>query len=187
MGRPKPFAHGIQLAPEGFRPARKVTRPTKRGSWKHDALNKMRMRFYFQVLKAEVKFKRHWWNNYCIVRIGAPGKYEFLCYETNYVATIIEQKEATKYRTYWVKCYRKSLEILQWLWQIQHENYSWDLHQHLKQLIVTPRPILSEAQRYDKLTEKEVTSEVFRKWGDIIHRAADEKEIRNLQNSTDKQ
>jgi hypothetical protein len=163
VGKPKPFAHGIQLAPVGFRPSRKVARATKRNEWKYVALNKMRMRFYFQVLKSEVKFKRHWWNNYCISRIGAPGKYEFLCHETFYVATIIEQEEATKYRTFWVKCYRKSLEILEWLWGIEYENYSWDLHQHLKQLIVTPRPILSETERYDKLTQSEIASLIQRK------------------------
>ncbi|MEY3683205.1 MAG: hypothetical protein RLZZ289_1741 [Bacteroidota bacterium] len=180
MGKPKPFAHGIQLAPAGFRPEQKVARATKDSAWKYDALNKMRMRFYFQAIKAEVKFKRHWWNNYCIVRIGAPGKYEFLCHETNYVATIIDQKEATKYRTYWVKCYRKSVEILYWLWQVQYQSYSWDLHQHLKQLIVTPRPILSEVKRYGRLTEEQVASEVFRKWSDIVYRGADKEEICNL-------
>ena len=180
MGKPKPFAHGIKLAPQGYRPRKKVTRNTKKSDWKYKALNKMRMLFYFQVLKSEVKFKRHWWNNYCIVRIGAPGSCEFLCHETFYVAKIIEQKEAAKYRTFWVKCYMKSLEILNWLWQIQYENYSWSLHQHLKQLIVTPRPILSETERYGRFTEKEIASEVFRKWSNIIHGRTNKKTICTL-------
>jgi hypothetical protein len=178
--RPKSFAHGIQLAPTGFRPERKVTKATKGNGWKQKALSAMRMRFYFQVLKAEVKFKRHWINNYCIVRIGAPRIYEFLCYETNYVATMIKPEEAAKYRKYWVSCYRKSLEILDWLWRIDAESYSWRLHQHLKQLIVTPRPILSEVERYGGIAENEIASEVFRKWSVIVHRGSNEKEICNL-------
>lgn len=173
MGKPKPFAHGIVLTPPGFRPARKVTRATKRGGWKEIALDKMRMRFYFQVLKSEVKFKRHWWNNYCILRIGAPGKYEFLCRETFYVATMIQPNEAKKYRAYWISCYRKSLEILEWLWKIDAADYSWDLHQHLKQLIVTPRPILSETDRYAGLAPAEITSEILRKRKFAFHKNSD--------------
>jgi hypothetical protein len=174
VGKPKPFSHGIVLAPKGVRPEKNVTRNTKRGEWKIRALQKMRMRFYFQVIKSEVKFKRHWWNNYCILRIGVPGKYEFLCRETNYVATIIHAKEAKKYRTYWVNCYRKSLEILKWLWEVDYCDYTWNLHQHLKQLIVTARPILSEIERYDKLTEIEITSEILRKWSVAFYENSDQ-------------
>lgn len=181
----KPFRHRIVVVPTDRLPARKVTKNTKHGEWKSRALKKMRMLFYFQILKAEIKFKRHWWNNYCISRVGAPGRYEFLCRETFYVASIIDKNEAEKYRGYWIACYRKSIEILNWLWSLQDFAYTWKLHQHLKQLIVIPRPILSEVERYEFRAESEVASEVQRKWSDIIHNSADKTQICTLHNCID--
>lgn len=178
--RRRPFAHGIQIAPKELVKRRKSKRPSKNCIWQRKALDTMRMKFYFQVCKAEIKIKRKWSNNYCIKRIGAPGTMEFLCRETFYVASMIEQRDAQKFRAYWIQCYRKSLEILNWLWQLNYSSYSWRLHLYLRSLIVTPRPILSEVERYESRTSEEITSEVFRKWGDVIQRTADKETFCDL-------
>ncbi|NCX55732.1 MAG: hypothetical protein EBW87_00825 [Burkholderiaceae bacterium] len=185
--RRQAFAHGIQVVPRESVKRRKNKRPSRNCVWQHKALNTMRMRFYFQVLKAEIKIKRKWSNNYCIKRIGVPGRAEFLCRETFYVASMIEQREAEKFRAYWIQCYRKSLEILNWLWRLDHSSYSWRLHLYLRSLIVTSRPILSEVERYESRTREEITSEIFGKWGDIVQRAANKETLCDLQKRFEQQ
>lgn len=138
------------------------------------------MRFYFQVLKANVKLKQKWWNNYSIQRIGAPSVCEFLCQETFYVAAISRQTDAVKFREYWYWCRRKSFEILKWLWELETEEYSWRLHLHLKGLLVTKRPILSEVERYESKAQSEITLQIFRDWDAAIYRGANEETIRPL-------
>lgn len=176
----KPNKHGILLAPIGFSVA-PVTKPRYVSiKWKEHTLNKMRMRFYFQVLKANVKLKQKWWNNYSIQRIGAPGRGEFLCHETFYVASISLPSDAVKFREYWYWCRRKSFEILLWLWELEAEEYSWKLHLYLRGLLVTRRPILSEVERYESKKQTEITLQVFRDWNAAIYRGANEEKIRPL-------
>lgn len=156
----------------GYLPPRSTQKRSSSIDWKRRALSAMRRRFYFQVLKADFKLKQKWWNNYCILRIGAPGKKEFLCQETFYVACMSKESDAKKFREYWYWCKRKSLEILIWLWNLPAENYSWSLHVCLLGLIVTKRPILSEIQRYESKTSQEIAFQIFREWGTFIHRGA---------------
>jgi hypothetical protein len=127
------------------------------------------MRFYFQVLKADVKMRQRWINNYCILRVGVPGEKEFLCRETFYVASMSLKSDAARFRSYWYWCKKKSLEILEWLWSIKEEDYSWRLHIYLKGIIVTRRPILSEIKRYEAKTAEEITLQVFREWKSSIY------------------
>ncbi|MFZ9658658.1 MAG: hypothetical protein ACO29Z_08270, partial [Crocinitomicaceae bacterium] len=143
------FKHLIAIAPKGFEPRRQAPKRHSSMAWKERAIYAMRRRFYFQVLKSNVKFKQKWWNNYCITRIGAPCPGEFLCPETFYVAEISKIADAHKFRQYWYWCRRKSFEILEWLWNLKTENYCIQLHEYLNAFIVTKRPILSEIRRYD--------------------------------------
>lgn len=144
----------------------------------------MRMRFYFQVIKSDVKMKQRWWNNYCILRIGVPGSKEFLCQETFYVAQMSEKSDAEKFRAYWYWCKCKSLEILAWLWSIGESDYSWRLHIYLKGLIVTRRPILSEVKRYEAKTAEEIALQVFRERDAVVYRDTDKEKICSLQGGT---
>lgn len=176
----RPNKHGILLASPD-RAVAKVTKPRyMHMPWKRRALSQMRMRFYFQVLKANVKLKQKWWNNYSIQRIGVPGKGEFMCRDTFYVAAMSLPSDAVKFREYWYWCRRKSFEILQWLWNLDEQEYSWKLHLYLKGLLVTKRPILSETQRYESKTQSEVTLQIFRDWDAAIYRGTNEEKIRPL-------
>ena len=176
----KPNKHRILLAPHGFSVANETVPGYLSDEWKDKSLTKMRMRFYFQVLKANVKLKQKWWNNYSIQRIGVPGKGEFLCRDTYYVGSISLPSDAVKFRYYWYSCRRKSFDILLWLWQLERKEYSWSLHLHLKSLLVTKRPILSEVERYESKEQSEITLQVFRDWKTAIYRGADEEKIRPL-------
>jgi hypothetical protein len=51
----KAFKHRIQLAPQEFLPKQKAVRRHASIKWKENALYVMRRRYYFQVLKANVK------------------------------------------------------------------------------------------------------------------------------------
>lgn len=176
----RPNKHGILLAPVGFSVGT-ATKPRYASiKWKQRAIQTMRMRFYFQVLKANVKLKQKWWNNYSIQRIGAPGIGEFLCHETFYVAAMSLPSDAVKFRQYWYWCRRKSFEILLWLWELETDEYSWKLHLHLKGLLVTKRPILSEVERYESKETTEITLQVFRDWSAAIYRGTNEEKIRPL-------
>lgn len=178
--RQKPNKHGILLAPPEVFPARSNGSTRRSTVWRERALRSIRMKFYFQVLKANVKLKQKWWNNYSINRIGVPGKGEFLCGETFYVGAISLPSDAKKFREYWYWCRRKSLEILVWLWELDACEYSWGLHLYLKSLIVTKRPILSEVKRYESKQENEITLQIFRDWKIAIYRGTDEEKIRPL-------
>lgn len=140
----------------------------------------MRRRYYFQVLKANVKLKQRWWNNYCILRIGAPDVGEFLCRDTFYVAQISLPGDAVKFKNYWYWCRLRSFQILEWLWALDTNDYCWNLHQFLKGFIVTKRPILSEVERYDSRTSEEITCQVLGEWAAAIYRNTDEEKIRPL-------
>lgn len=137
----------------------------------------MRRRFYFQVLKADVKLKQRWWNNYCITRIGAPNQNEFLCSETFYVAQISNKADAVKYKRYWYWCRRKSFDVLEWLWKLETKDYCWSLHLYLKGLIVTKRPILSEVERYESKDTREIAIQIFGKWRNTIYGNSNEETI----------
>jgi hypothetical protein len=165
----KPFKHLIKLAPEGFTPKGPTKRQSASVKWKKRAIDSIKMRFYFQVLKADIKLKQRWWNNYCITRIGVPGEREFLCQETFYVATMSRKQDATKFKNYWYWCKRRSLEILIWLFELDDTDYSWKLHIHLRGLIVTRRPMLSEVKRYEAKTSEEIALQVFGKWKHSIY------------------
>lgn len=176
----KAHKHGIVLVPETYSVI-KTTKPKYTSTpWRRRALSGMRMRFYYQVLKANVKLKQKWWNNYCIHRIGVPGVKEFLCHETYYVAAMSNQADAVKFREYWYWCRRKSFEVLQWLWEIDTEDYSWKLHLYLKGLLVTKRPILSEVKRYESRSQGQITLQIFRDWSAAIYRGTNEEKIRPL-------
>lgn len=176
----KAFKHRIQLAPQEFLPKQKAVRKHASIKWKENALYVMRRRYYFQVLKANVKLKQRWWNNYCIIRAGAPEVGEFLCSETFYVAQISLPADAVKFRSYWYWCRLRSFQILEWLWNLEANDYGWRLHQYLKGFIVTKRPILSEVERYDTKASEEIALQVFGDWGAAIYRGANEEKIRAL-------
>jgi hypothetical protein len=176
----KAFKHKILLAPEGYLPPLGKIRKRASIVWKERALNAMRRRFYFQVLKSNVKLKQRWWNNYCIKRIGVPDAREFLCRETFYVAEMSNKLDAQKFRNYWYWCRRRSFEILEWLWKLDANDYCWSLHVYLKGLIVTKRPILSEIERYDAKSSEEIALQIFGKWKDTIHGISDKKEAASL-------
>ena len=176
----KPNKHGILLAPTGFSVVKNTKRRHASIKWKQRALRTMRMRFYFQVLKANVKLKQKWWNNYSIQRVGVPNLGEFLCRDTFYVAAMSLPSDAVKFREYWYWCRRKSFEILEWLWELDTEEYSWQLHLHLKRLLITRRPILSEVERYESKGQSEITLQVFRDWNAAIYRGTNEEKIRPL-------
>jgi hypothetical protein len=138
-------------------------------AWKERAIRLMRMKFYFQVIKANAKVKQRWWSNYCIKRIGVPTEKEFLCQETFYVASMSTKRDAAKFRSYWYWCKRKSIDILAWLLKLDESDYSWKLHVHLRELIVTRRPILSEIKRYEAKTAEEIALQVFGKWKPSVY------------------
>lgn len=177
----KPFKHGILVAVPDFTPKPKRRRKRSSCLWKERALYAMRRSFYFQVLKANVKLKQKWWNNYCILRIGAPDPGEFLCPESFYVATISKNTDAVKFRSYWYWCRMRSYQILEWLWSIDVDDYCWKLHVHLKGLIVTKRPILSEIERYDSKSSEEIALQIFGKWRTAIYGNTDKKKNNAVQ------
>jgi len=176
----KPFKHRILLAPQDFLPKAKPVSKYTSIDWKRRALYIMRRKYYFQVLKSNIKLKQRWWNNYCITRIGAADVGEFFCRETFYVAQISKAEDAVKFRNYWYWCRLRSFEILEWLWGIQEKDYCWGLHLHLKCLIVTRRPVMSELTRYDSKASEEIALQVFGDWRPAIYKGADEKKIRPL-------
>jgi hypothetical protein len=176
----KAFKHRIQLAPHDFSPRSGKARKHASLDWKEKALYVMRRRYYFQVLKANVKLKQRWWNNYFINRIGAPEVGEFLCSETFYVAQISLPTDAVKFRSYWYWCRLRSFQILEWLWNLDAKDYGWKLHQYLKGFIVTKRPILSEVERYDTKASEEIALQIFGDWSTAIYRNANEEKIRAL-------
>lgn len=181
------FKHGILLRPRGHSFQREKKRRCASINWKQKALYVMRRRFYFQVLKAHVKLKYRWVNYYCITRIGAPEVKEFLCQETFYVAQISKKEDAAKFREYWYWCRRRSFEILEWLWNLQAEDYCWKLHQYLKGFIVTKRPIMSEVERYDTKSSEEILCEILRARRAFNNGESGEKEIASMQRSLIKQ
>jgi hypothetical protein len=176
----KAFKHRILLAPQEFLPDRATVRKHASMEWRENSLYNMRRRYYFQVLKSNIKLKQRWWNNYCITRIGAPDIGEFLCPETFYVAQISLPADAIKFRQYWYWCRLRSFQILEWLWQINAKDYNWKLHQFLKGFIVTKRPILSEVQRYDTKASEEIALQILGDWASAIYRSANEEKIRPL-------
>lgn len=158
-------------------PGRRRIRRCASAEWKRRALHVMRRRYYFQVLKAHVKLKQRWQNNYCITRIGAPDVKEFLCPETFYVARMSTMKDAVKFREYWYWCRRRSFEILLWLWELDEEDYCWRLHMYLKGFIVTRRPIMSEVERYESQETNAIRVQVFGEWRTAIYRDSDKAQI----------
>lgn len=179
----KAFKHQILLAPVGFSPQPRRIRRSSSIAWKTRALYAMRRRFYFQVLKSDVKLKQRWSSHYFISRIGAPDTKEFLCRETFYVAQMSKQEHAVKFRSYWYWCRLRSFQILEWLWELDVNDYCWVLHQYLKGFIVTKRPILAEVERYDERASEEIAIQIFGKWRDSIYRDSDKEQAETLQRS----
>ena len=177
------FKHGILLRPQGHSFQREKKRRSASIHWKQRALYVMRRRFYFQVLKAHVKLKYRWGNYYCITRIGAPEVKEFLCQETFYVAQMSKKEDAAKFRNYWYWCRRRSFEILEWLWNLQAEDYCWGLHQYLKGFIVTKRPIMSEVERYDAKSSEEILREILATRRAFNNGESGEEQIASMQRS----
>lgn len=103
-----------------------------------------------------------------------------MCRETFYVGAMSLPSDAVKFRQYWYWCRQKSFDILLWLWELDVNEYSWKLHLHLKALLVTKRPILSEVERYEAKKQDEITLQVFRDWKAAIYRGTDEEKIRPL-------
>ncbi len=165
----KAFKHRIVIVSPQTEIAPIKARQHSSIKWKQKALYSTKRKFYFQVLKADTRLRRNWWNNYYITRIGAPQPGEFLCRETFYVAKMSEQADAIKFKTYWYWCKKRSLEILEWLWALPPEEYCWKLHIYLRGLIVTKPAILSEIQRYDSKTEDEIVLQIFGNRGGAFH------------------
>lgn len=116
--------------------------------WKKPALSRMKMLFYFQVLKARIRLNQRWWTFGCSRGYGAPGRLEHIDPESGMVVFRIQQSEALYYRKYWYDCLKKSEQILCWLWELDEQHYSSWLHFLLLRLIVVPTPKLSEQDRY---------------------------------------
>lgn len=119
------------------------------GQWKHRAIYLTRMRFWCQAKKALIRSRFSWYKFYAVFGYEAPSEIEFICPYTGMVATTVLQCEAASFRKYWLDCYSKSVEIINWLDTLDKGRYTKELNSYLLQLIVVKPPILSERKRYE--------------------------------------
>ena len=129
--------------------------------WKKPALFRIKMLFYYQVLKARIRLNQPWWTFGASYRYGAPGNLEHIDPESGMVVSRIQQKEAVSLRRYWYHCLAKSEEILFWLWDLNEAHYSSAVHFLLLKLIVVPLPKLSEITRYEQ-GQEQISEEIQR-------------------------
>jgi hypothetical protein len=121
------------------------------GRWKRRAIYLTRMKFYFQAKKALIRSRFCWYKFYAVRGYGAPGSLEFICPYTGMTAKTIEQDQAASIQVYWLKCHKRSIEVVDWLDSIDESRYNSIINSFLLRLIVTDPPILSEVTRYERL------------------------------------
>lgn len=144
----KTFPFRIAIVPGGqFRPVRLPVINTS--AWKAKAHHSIRMRFWYQAKKAQIRARFKWYKFYSVNGYGSPGRLEFICPESGMVAKTVNQLEAASFRKYWIDCYKKSIEIVRWLDSIDISDYNFDLHSYLIKLLIVKNPILREVRVYN--------------------------------------
>lgn len=104
--------------------------------WKHRALYIIRMRLCIQLKKAAARARQNWFKFYWVYGYGAPGKHEFICWNSGMIGKAVKPEESYMFNCYWAACAQKTEEILSWLDSVPIQSYSVELNSYLSRLIV---------------------------------------------------
>ena len=65
--------------------------------------------------------------------------------------------EVMQLKAYWVKVLKKSIQIYNWLLELEADNYSYKLHCYLNYLIITTKPQLRELEQWRSLKSRKLS------------------------------
>jgi hypothetical protein len=115
------------------------------------------MYFTLQIFRLRRQISRPWYCYYIVQGYGAPGRGEFLCWQTAMRAKTIQREEAVAFRKYYSLCIVKSQEILLWLIKLPAIEYTQALHYYLLRFIIIPYPPEHQVNAFRKARETEIS------------------------------